>query len=1819
MVEEVIRVSAQVSGNEQLRSMASELLGITAAAQQSSRVNLQGVTAGLGTAVSQQLAPLRDATLATEALFQTLATKTGLRDVKNIKSISQAFAELARTGNLTTASLKPMLADLERLQVRATPIGKAALQPVIDGLREMALAATNAQPLQNAAANIDRLADSAARLRPEQLQGFSQQLERISQQEFITADARKSIQETLPLIDQTSELLGVQEQQIKNTALAHRGFAQHTGASAQSLLLLQSATQGVMTAMALLRGNLLFAGFGIIFMRFTVVRFMLTMLALTLVLGGVVKAFTSFTAAVKGAGAQMQKLRFEIDKQLGSARETKAFFRVLDDLSRRLGFGFEEAAKGLIKFQREGLGPLLEQRELVADFARSFGLEFDEAADLLVAAIGRETGALETLGETMGVIPEIFNASLEDLNAMSRGARAEFVINLLRRYQGAAEEFARTLPGALGRVREAFQGFLRDVTEPFARDVLAPAINGLANMINIIAMTVRALKASEPAMRLWERFLANMKIAFQILFPDVDEFNDKIGRGAAGAIFLLLKGLVLLSLILIKLAAFVRLVANAFRFFLGLLKPVIDQIRALAQALKSLNLTGLLVVVKDFFVQFAVGLASINVPATAAGLALRGITLALGDFVAGFRGTGGSAVGRAVRRFFLPVIKSLDDSALSIKGSTDNVIKFLDFDSVAKAVGKSLDNLSAGISRTAVRPTKAIAIAIGKSLDNLRAGLTAGGRGVGTAGRGMWNDILGALRLPSTAKVGAGAKAFIKFFVGDFILPLQDLFKLRTLRKVAADTPSLMTEMLIAAFTAPLRISVAPITQPFKIFATSFGLGFRLVFRALPKLIKSIINPLNILLLVAELFTRGAIEAFVPGKFKGLALLLSTAVFGALSGALTGASIGGFIGLILGGPAGALIGAVAGAVIGAIVGLVASVALEIFLDDRVKAAFRTGISDLNKFLSNLIPEELKDVAGFIGRTLGGAFGIAVTTITDAANLLEKPIELVIDLFNTVKDAAAGIDLSGVINVFENIARALGGINLPSLPSISLPKLALPEIDISPIKGLVGPLRDLGSEFLELGKSAEVFFGGLFKFLTNPLFVLLFGLAVEGAKLLARVLLDLGVSVAGKTLKSFIDFGKGLLTIATRVIPPLIRVIRALARIVLVVVRPAFDVLTTVFRTGLRIAVAVLLNVLEGLISFFAASVGPAIQIAVGHFNILLGMLTGFLDFVNNFVQLIGNLFAGDWGAAWKNLKNLAMNPIKTLIRVLGGFFLIIRGIIGLFIAAAIALFGVFKDSAVDIFGILVDEIVGFFEALPGRVITWVVDLTTALLALFGGLKDLLLALVGLLIDGIVLFFSDMPGLILGALGDLLPFLLEKGIDLVTGLFEGIKFVWEELVKPFFTDLPGNVLEFIGDVVETLLPLGKDLLTGLFAGIQALWTDVLQPFFANLPGTIVVVIGKVTETLKQKGKDLVNGLFTGISNIWTDTVKPWFRGLGLIIRAAVSTVTTTLKQKGKDLIQGLLTGIKDLWNAALGPGRWFINTGKRVLGNIGRLLRTLWQKGKDVLQGFLDGLKSKWTDVKDWLEDRANDIVGVFTLGLATRSPSQVMKTIGGNVVEGLRLGMSSRLPALYGFARGIKSGIVSRMGFNTSTLRSRGINLLVGLERGMRARWPNVRNFADAMRRSLVRRLNFTTSTLWRKGWDFILGLHRGMITYWPNLTGWVGRALTNLIKQFKDGLGVSSPSSITKGFGQDIVRGLIVGMDKERGAAASAFEGILGRPTMGGVALAGAGAGRGTTINVIVQGNVVGQNGMVELAEVITSVQMKRFRHSARRGIFRS
>jgi hypothetical protein len=159
--------------------------------------------------------------------------------------------------------------------------------------------------------------------------------------------------------------------------------------------------------------------------------------------------------------------------------------------------------------------------------------------------------------------------------------------------------------------------------------------------------------------------------------------------------------------------------------------------------------------------------------------------------------------------------------------------------------------------------------------------------------------------------------------------------------------------------------------------------------------------------------------------------------------------------------------------------------------------------------------------------------------------------------------------------------------------------------------------------------------------------------------------------------------------------------------------------------------------------------------------------------------------------------------------------------------------------------------------------------------------------------------------VFGAIWDFISGLFTDALDWIGG--------WFTTIINWFKTFPGKVLTSLGDLGNWLINKGKDLLNGLWNGIKWVANQVWT-WFSNLGSKIAGFFAGAGSWLWNAGKNIVQGLIDGIISMYNSVLD----AMGLITKDLKGGFEADLKmhspsrvfyQYGVFITQGLVNGLK----------------------------------------------------------------------------------------------------------------------------------------------------------------------------------------------------------------------------------------------------------------------------------------------------------------------
>lgn len=409
----------------------------------------------------------------------------------------------------------------------------------------------------------------------------------------------------------------------------------------------------------------------------------------------------------------------------------------------------------------------------------------------------------------------------------------------------------------------------------------------------------------------------------------------------------------------------------------------------------------------------------------------------------------------------------------------------------------------------------------------------------------------------------------------------------------------------------------------------------------------------------------------------------------------------------------------------------------------------------------------------------------------------------------------------------------------------------------------------------------------------------------------------------------------------------------------------------------------MMNLFEGLwetIQPFAIILGvvllAAMKILAATFNgelkpaltELIGVLKGIIEIVTGVMNLIGDVLRGRWSKIGADLKLIVKGMWDAISALFKGFFGIILGAIEGFVKGIIHFFEWLADELVghSIIPDMVNDIVTWFGNLPGMALKLLISGITVMLN----------------------WFRTLGGLILTAIGDATVWLVNKGIDAITGLLNGIVTGFKT-VTSWFNGLEVVVQTYLKDALKWLVDHGNDLITGMWNGMVTAYKTIYN-WFNQLEKELQTYLKDALKWLVSHGEDIISGMWTGIKNTFK-SVTSWFGNLPGVIEGYLKNASGWLVSHGEDILSGMYSGIKNGYSSVK---NWFSNLPGTLVGYFKNAGSWLVHAGESIAGGIYSGIKNGLSD--------AGNAAGNF------------ISSIGGDIKSGLNnlLGLPYHIPTI---------------------------------------------------------------------------------------------------------------------------------------------------------------------------------------------------------------
>lgn len=404
------------------------------------------------------------------------------------------------------------------------------------------------------------------------------------------------------------------------------------------------------------------------------------------------------------------------------------------------------------------------------------------------------------------------------------------------------------------------------------------------------------------------------------------------------------------------------------------------------------------------------------------------------------------------------------------------------------------------------------------------------------------------------------------------------------------------------------------------------------------------------------------------------------------------------------------------------------------------------------------------------------------------------------------------------------------------------------------------------------------------------------------------------------------------------------------------------------------------------------------------------------------------------------------------------------------------------------------------------------------------------------------------------------------------------FIWAYNNVGWFKDAVDAAFKWIQNVVSAVvswfqtdaLPFLSAVWDGIATGAKWLYENAIKPAWEGIMAAAMIVaawyqehlapvfsaFGELFATISAKAGEAWNFLWKGIQIIWTTFGQPVFDVIVAVLENLTGHVGSSTKKSG-DFWADLWSGVQAIW-AVVGP---ILGTSIVVaFENIGAAFKLIWDVIVTVFKFVWDMIVTILNTVLGVIQG----VIEVFT-GLLTGNWDQVWHGIA-TIFGAIWTGMVNTIGNVIGLIGGI---IGAGLEFVSSVVG----NILGGIGQFFGDTWNNisngVRGFIDSfigffrdLPGNIMAALSGAGSWLFNVGKDIINGLISGV----QSMIGAIGNAILSLVPGpivgvFKDALGIHSPSRVFRGFGQNIVEGLILGTGDKTDDLTANIHGLVTLP----------------------------------------------------------
>lgn len=375
---------------------------------------------------------------------------------------------------------------------------------------------------------------------------------------------------------------------------------------------------------------------------------------------------------------------------------------------------------------------------------------------------------------------------------------------------------------------------------------------------------------------------------------------------------------------------------------------------------------------------------------------------------------------------------------------------------------------------------------------------------------------------------------------------------------------------------------------------------------------------------------------------------------------------------------------------------------------------------------------------------------------------------------------------------------------------------------------------------------------------------------------------------------------------------------------------------------------------------------------------------------------------------------------------------------------------------------------------------------------------------------------------------------EEAASTIQGSFGMMKSAWQNLVTGM-ADPDQDLGVLVGNFTDSVVIAGNNLIPRiqeLLPRIVEATTSLIGTVSEQLPA----ILGTVLPSLVEGATNLVTGLMAALPSVLSVLADVAPTVINTLVPALIALLPQIV-QTGIDVIVSLAQGIADALPELIPAAAEAIAEIARILtdpDNLSAVIDAALEIILALVDGFMDAIPT--------LIEVIPDIIANLVTAIIVNAPKLIEASIA--LILSLADGLIKALPELVAAIPNLIIALVEGILDHLDEIILAGVKVTGALIKGLIKAIPDIIMAIPRVISSIVDTfLDFDWLGL---GKNIVEGIIDGFVEMWNDFKNTVHDAVTGVVDEVKDILGIASPSKVFAGIGGYMAEGLGQGFDKE-------------------------------------------------------------------------